>query len=209
MAPSKFREILQAVLGFINYIFPGAQKAHHDALRTGQIPFSHVWTLFRLGDIVYEKRIIPPFHYTYEQCFSIHKAEEFVSQHDSTKVLRLSLAEIIYRPSRSNKPGPRMVRTTRHIRKYDGLKGITAEDIGIIPFNMVPLEERTAIEARLTQRGRRFLQLSMLPFSFWNYNGPYGIVHPIVGAGTMEETRLCSRERQWQVSLLSHLGSGH
>lgn len=193
-----FKQILQAVLSFVDYIFPDAGEIQQEARRTRQVPFSHVWTLFRPGDIAYEKRTIPPFHHIYEQCFSIYKVEESVSRYDGTKVLCLSLAEIVYSNSMSDTPGPRMAWTTRHIRQYDGSKDITTEDLGIIPFNMIPTEERISIQARLIQRGRRVLQISSMPFSFWNYNGPYGIVHQVVGQGTMGEARLSSRERQWQ-----------
>ncbi|WXC59621.1 hypothetical protein SNK03_005482 [Fusarium graminearum] len=197
----KSKQILQAVLNFIKDIFPDAKKIQEDALRTGQVPFSHVWTLFRPGTIVYEKRTIPPRHNIYEQCFSVNKLEGSVSRYDSTNVLCLSLAEMVYSYSMSNEPGPRMMWTTRHIRQYGGLKGITTEDLGIIPLNIIPPEERTAIEARLTQRGRQMLQISRMPFSFWNYDGPYGIVHQVVGRGIMEEAQYASRERRWQVSI--------
>jgi hypothetical protein len=93
----------------------------------------------------------------YEQCFGVHKVEDFISHYDGSRVLRLSLAEIIYRHSRSHTSGPRMVWTTRHIREYDGLKQITTEDLGIIPFSMIPLEKRNDIHAMLLQRGRQFL----------------------------------------------------
>ncbi|PTD06769.1 hypothetical protein FCULG_00005326 [Fusarium culmorum] len=185
----KSKQILQAVLNFIKDIFPDATKIREDALRTGQVPFSHVWTLFRPGTIVYERRTIPPRHNIYEQCFSVNKLEGSVSRYDGTNVFCLSLAEMVYSYSMSNEPGPRMMWTTRHIRQYCGLKGITTEDIGIIPFSIIPPEERTAIEARLTQRGRQILQISRMPFSFWNYDGPYGIVHQIVGRGIMEEAQ--------------------
>ncbi|CEF77622.1 unnamed protein product [Fusarium graminearum] len=183
----KSKQILQAVLNFIKDIFPDTKKIQEDALRTGQVPFSHVWTLFRPGTIVYEKRTIPPRHNIYEQCFSVNKLEGSVSRYDNTNVLCLSLAEMVYSYSMSNEPGPRMMWTTRHIRQYGGLKGITTEDLGIIPLSIIPPEERTAIEARLTQRGRQMLQISRMPFSFWNYDGPYGIVHQVVGRGIMEE----------------------
>ncbi|KAF5026461.1 hypothetical protein F66182_1448 [Fusarium sp. NRRL 66182] len=196
---SSINKTLKALMNFIEDIFPGAKKMQCQAYQDAQISYPYAWTIFQPGDIVYEERSIRPFHAMYEQCFRVRRAEDFISRYDGSNVLRLTLEEIIYMPSGFIKSGPRLVLTARHIREYDGLKQITTRDMGIIPFNMVPAEEQSAIRTRLTQRGRRFLHLSTLPFSIWNYKGPLGLVNSIAGRGTMEETRLSLAERVWQI----------
>ncbi|RBR07078.1 uncharacterized protein FIESC28_10824 [Fusarium coffeatum] len=192
------RRILITLIDFLDYYFPGARQSYQDACSSGTISFSHLWTLFRPGDISYEKHTIAPFQDVYEQCFGVDACEESVSQYDGTRVLLLRLAEITYSPGQHHNPGPRMGMTTRHIREYDGVKQVTVEDLGIIPFSLMEVEKQDAIRAKLVQRGRRFFQVSKLPFSFWNYKGPYTIVHSLTGKGTIEEARLSSAERHWQ-----------
>nr|CEG05595.1 unnamed protein product [Fusarium clavum] len=180
------RRVLSILTKFLDYTFSAAKEGYQDACHTGQVPFHHVWTLFRPGDIVYEKLPVAPFQDSYEQCFSVHSSEDSVSRYDGTK---------------ANISGPGMVWTTRYIREYEGGKQITTEDLGIVPFSMMAAQKRDAIKTTLIERGRRFLQISKLPFSFWNYKGPYTIVHPLTGHRTIEEARLSLESRRWQVSL--------
>ncbi|RKK77775.1 hypothetical protein BFJ69_g6066 [Fusarium oxysporum] len=121
--------------------------------------------MFQPGDTVYEKRSILLFRETYEQCFRVKAAEDSISQYDGTNVYRLMLEEIIYMHSGVEKPGPRLVLTTRHIREYDGLKGITTEELGIIPWNTLPEDMQRAIYDRISRRSRQFFHVSALPSS--------------------------------------------
>jgi len=195
------RRVLTILTGFLDYTFSDAIEGYQDACRTGQVLFRHAWTLFRPGDIVYERRAVAPFQDLYEQCFSVHSSEDSISEYDGARVLSLTLIEMTHRSSQVNTRGPLMVWTTRYVREYNGFKQITAEDLGIMPFSMMTQEKRNAIKATLVERGRRFLQISTLPFSFWNYKGPYTIVHPITGHGTIEESKLSLEGRRWQVTL--------
>lgn len=204
-APSdQVRRVLTILTEFLNYTFSAARESYRDARRTGQILFHHAWTLFRPGDIVYEKLPVAPFQDLYEQCFSVHSSEDSVSRYDGTRVLCLTLAEMTYRSGQVNTSGPVTVWTTRYIREYDGVKQLTTEDLGIVPLSMLAPEKRHAIKTALMERGRRFLEISQLPFSFWNYKGPYTIVHPLTGHGTIEEARLSLERRRQRVSLSMH-----
>ncbi|KAJ4129126.1 hypothetical protein NW768_007659 [Fusarium equiseti] len=143
------RRVLTILTGFLDYTFSDAKEGYQDACRTGQVLFNHAWTLFRPGDIVYERLTVAPFQDSYEQCFSVHSSEYSISQFDGTRVLCLTLVEITYRSSQANTHGPATVWTTRYIQEYDGVKQITTEDLGIVPFDMMASEKRDIIKAAL------------------------------------------------------------
>ncbi|RGP77372.1 p-loop containing nucleoside triphosphate hydrolase [Fusarium longipes] len=192
------KETLKALTDFLNSIFPDAEKMQREAYANAKILYPYLWTLFPPGEIVYEKRSIRPFHDMYEQCFRVRTAEDFTSRYDGSNVFRLDLEEVIYVPSVTRKSGPGLVSTTRYIREYDGVKDIKIPEMGIIPFRVIPKEERDAIQTRLIGRSRRFLDLSSRPFSIWNYKGPLGLVRKITRCGTMEEIEFSQAERLWK-----------
>jgi hypothetical protein len=167
--------------------------------QSGQASYEHLWTLFRPMEIVYEKRLIPPYNNPYDQCFRLKRIDDFHSFIDGVSALRLTVEEIIYRHSVTGSSGPRLIRSTRHIRKYDGLKQITAEDLGIVPYGMISSQKQETIRAELSARSRQFLRLCTLPFSVWDYDGPLSLLHSTTGASTKEEMRFSLNERKWQV----------
>ncbi|SCN86474.1 uncharacterized protein FFC1_05161 [Fusarium fujikuroi] len=189
---------LEALDKFIDHIFPGARKILEEAHHGDQVSYLQVWTLFPPGRIVYERREIPPFKELYEQCFRVRRVEDFISHYDGTNVFRLVLEEIVYMKGSGVRPGTRLVLTSRHIREYDGMRDITTEGLGLVPLNLIPKEEQNRICIAIAQRSRRFLHLSAIPFSIWNYNGPVRLMSSIAGQGTREETKLSQTERAWQ-----------
>jgi hypothetical protein len=189
----------KALASFIDDIFPAAERMQSEMRQSGQASYEHLWTLFRPMEIVYEKRLIPPYNNPYDQCFRLKRIDDFHSFIDGVSALRLTVEEIIYRHSVTGSSGPRLIRSTRHIRKYDGLKQITAEDLGIVPYGMISSQKQETIRAELSARSRQFLRLCTLPFSVWDYDGPLSLLHSTTGASTKEEMRFSLNERKWQV----------
>lgn len=187
----------QALVHFIGDVFHEASRAQDGIRRSGLVTYEHLWTLYPPQELVYEKRLVLPRNTPYEQCWRVRGVEEFTSFTDRGRALRLMVDEVVY--GRGIRSGPRLTMSCRYIRPYTGSKPITADGLGIVPLSMLPRHEQEAIRARLSQAGRRYIDICAMPFSVMDYDGPLCLTHSHTINNTKEEMMLSSAERVVQV----------
>jgi len=90
-------------------------------------------------------------------------------------MLRLIVEELIYIRTEHGYVVPVLFPSTRHNRKFEGLKNITADDLGVVPYNMISSRERKRLLSKLGERSRHYIHLSTMPFSIWHYTGPLSL----------------------------------
>ena len=117
---------LDTLWKFLDHTFPGIGQLRDEVLRTGRVKYGDLPALFEPRSIIYEKRRIPPFDTSYEQCFRLVKSEPTLSNYDGVSTLRLAVEEITYSRDdyASFKENPRsgtfLVKSTRYIRRLMG-----------------------------------------------------------------------------------------
>ncbi|KAK4454918.1 hypothetical protein QBC34DRAFT_433158 [Podospora aff. communis PSN243] len=163
---AKNKEVLESLGRFIEGLFPGSEEVLSVVLQAQKVSFTNLWLIFEPQSIVYERRHIPPRGTPYDQCFRIEGLEYTYGHLGDPETLRLTVSEVVYRPAITGSGGCfSLCRSTREIRRYSGLKHITADDLGFVPYKSMTLQSRREILETLSERGRRYLHLCSMPFS--------------------------------------------
>lgn len=187
----------QQVLQFIDHMFPLAESGRNDMKDSGELSFDFLWILFPPGRIVYECRRVQSL-VSHEQCLMVRHIEERYSQGEGSRYWHLALEEVVCRPGTADRT--HLVTTNRQIQYFEGTVKATAENLALVPVTLMALEEQTALYARLSQLGRRYVSLCMQGPSIWDYEGLVRGPQNLFGVKIGEQTHAPSDKRLWQVS---------
>jgi len=197
--------VSQPLESFIVGLFPEAHQTRETIFRTGRVSHENLWLIFEPREILYEEHLIPPSDVTYAQCVRLVSLKDVRSSFDGIEALQLTVEDFAYTPEET-RPGRRLVSftSTRQIRKYAGVKRMTVEDLGLIPYRMMSTYEQEVVESKLCKRSLEYFRLCTIPFSVWTYTGPISLARPFSGVNSPEETAQLRSERLSRVRVHPH-----
>lgn len=164
---------LKSVLDFVKHTFPGAEEAQDQIRTTGVASFDYLWTIFKPGQIIYEKRSVENSNWFYEQCIKIKDVKHEYNKSLEAFGIYLSVEEVVHK--QTPRAGIYLVTSQRRIKRFTGTKPLTSEEIGFIPLNMIQEPDQDSLRVKLIDLARRYVHLSSHPSTIWEYEGPIAL----------------------------------